>query len=56
MLTVQGVIRSQDITRTNTVTYDKIADAQLAYVSSGEATAAIQSGAVPKLLDKVVPF
>lgn len=56
VLTVQGVIRSQDITRTNTVTYDKIADAQLAYVSSGEATAAIESGAVPKLLETIVPF
>ncbi|MGB3625015.1 MAG: flagellar basal body L-ring protein FlgH, partial [Henriciella sp.] len=48
VLTVQGVIRSQDITRTNMVTYDKIADAQLAYVSSGEATAAVESGRVPK--------
>ncbi|MEQ9316092.1 MAG: flagellar basal body L-ring protein FlgH [Henriciella sp.] len=56
VLTVQGVIRSQDITRTNTVTYDKIADAQLAYVSSGEATAAIESGRVPKLLETIVPF
>ena len=34
-LEVSGVIRAQDITRNNTVTYDKIADAQLAYVSSG---------------------
>ena len=55
-LTVSGVIRAQDITRTNTVTYDKIADANLAYVSNGEATDSVKRGAVPKLLDKVLPF
>lgn len=55
-LTVTGVVRAQDITRTNTVTYDKIADAQLAYVSSGEATGATKRSLVPRLLDKVVPF
>ncbi|WP_233355767.1 flagellar basal body L-ring protein FlgH [Henriciella litoralis] len=56
VLTVTGVIRAQDITRMNTVTYDKIADARLSYVSSGEATAPVQRGFVPKILDAVVPF
>ncbi len=56
VLTVTGVIRSQDITRTNMVTYDKIADAQLSYVSSGEATSPTQRRAGQKLLDTVVPF
>ena len=56
VLTVQGVIRAQDITRTNTVTYDKIADAQMSYLSTGEATAAIESGRLPRLLETVVPF
>ena len=55
-LTVSGVIRAQDITRTNTVTYEKIADAQIAYVSSGEATSAPEMKAVPKLLDRFNPF
>ena len=55
-LSVTGVVRAQDITRTNTVTYDKIADAQLAYVSRGEATGAIKRSLVPKALDKYVPF
>ena len=55
-LTVSGVVRAQDITRTNTVTYDKIADAQLAYVSSGEATGGVKRSLVPKALDKYVPF
>ena len=55
-LTVSGAIRSQDITRENTVSYDKIADAQFSYLSEGEATAAMQRGAVPKLIDRVNPF
>lgn len=55
-LTVSGVIRAQDITRTNTVSYEKIADAQIAYVSSGEATAPAEMKAVPKLLDRFNPF
>lgn len=55
-LSVTGVVRAQDITRTNTVTYDKIADAQLAYVSSGEATGATKRNLVPRVLDKYVPF
>lgn len=55
-LSVTGVVRAQDITRTNTVSYDKIADAQLAYVNSGEATGATQRKLVPRLLDKYVPF
>ena len=56
VLTVSGVIRAQDITRTNTVTYDKIADAQLSYLNSGDATSAAQSKAGQKILDRVVPF
>lgn len=56
VLTVSGVIRSQDITRTNTVSYEKIADAQLAYVSSGEATAPVERRAGTKVLDAIIPF
>ena len=55
-LKVSGVIRAQDVTRTNTVSYDKIADAQLAYVSSGEATSNTKMNTVPKLLDRYNPF
>lgn len=55
-LMVSGVIRSQDITRTNTVSYEKIADAQFSYVSEGEATGAMRRAAVPRLLDRFVPF
>ena len=55
-LSVSGVIRAQDITRNNTVTYEKIADAQLSYLSEGEATAAVKRRSIPRLLDWFLPF
>lgn len=55
-LSVSGVIRAQDITRDNTVSYDKIADAQFSYVSDGEATGPVGRKAGPKFLDRVIPF
>lgn len=55
-LTVSGVIRAQDITRTNTVSYEKIADAQLAYVSEGVATGSVKRAMVPAMIDKYSPF
>lgn len=55
-LTVSGVIRAQDITRTNAVSYEKIADANLSYLSQGETMAGIKRGMVPKVLEKVLPF
>ena len=55
-LTVSGVIRAQDITRTNAVSYEKIADANLSYLSRGETMAGIKRGMVPKVLEKVLPF
>ncbi|KCZ95417.1 flagellar L-ring protein FlgH [Hyphomonas hirschiana VP5] len=55
-LTVSGVIRAQDITRMNAVTYDKIADAKLAYVSNGDASSATDRKIGTKIIDRVVPF
>jgi flagellar L-ring protein FlgH len=56
LLTVSGVIRTQDITRTNTVSYDKIADAQLTYISDGDASSASALKAASRLADRHVPF
>ncbi len=56
LLTVSGVIRAQDITRTNTVSYEKIADAQLSYMNSGEATSPVERRAGTKVLDWLIPF
>ena len=55
-LTVSGVIRAQDITRTNTVSYEKIADANLSYLSQGETMAGMKRGLVPRVLETVLPF
>ena len=55
-LTVSGVIRAQDITRTNMVSYEKIADAKLSYVSSKEAGMVFEQKAGSKFLERVVPF
>lgn len=55
-LTVSGVIRAQDITRTNTVSYEKIADANLSYLSQGETMAGMKRGLVPRVLQTVLPF
>ena len=55
-LTVSGVIRAQDITRTNTVSNEKIADANLSYLSQGETMAGMKRGLVPKVLETVLPF
>ncbi|MEO9968462.1 MAG: flagellar basal body L-ring protein FlgH [Hyphomonadaceae bacterium] len=55
-LTVSGVIRAGDITRDNTITYDKIAEAKIAYISTGAATGAVNRGVVPQVIDKVIPF
>ncbi len=55
-LTIIGVIRVQDIARDNTISYEKIADARISYISTGTAAGAIQQGIVPKVIDKVNPF
>lgn len=55
-LSVSGVIRAQDISRNNTVSYEKIADARLTYVSDGEAGAQVRRGFIPRVIDRVAPF
>jgi flagellar L-ring protein precursor FlgH len=55
-LKVSGVIRAQDVTRMNTVVYDKIAEASIAYVSVGEATGPASRGLIPRVLSSVNPF
>ncbi|MEL6322663.1 MAG: flagellar basal body L-ring protein FlgH [Pseudomonadota bacterium] len=55
-LQVSGVIRAQDVTRTNTVSYDKIAEANLSYVSSRQAAGADGRGGPTSRLGKLNPF
>ena len=40
----------------NTVSYEKIADAQLSYVNDGDTTGAGGRKLVPRMIDKVLPF
>ncbi len=55
-LQVTGLIRRRDISRMNTITYDKIADAKVYYGGKGSLTNAIRERSGTKVIDKVSPF
>lgn len=55
-LQVTGLVRTQDISRLNTITYDKIAEARIYYGGQGQITDTVRSRSGNKLLSKVLPF
>ncbi|MEK0085011.1 flagellar basal body L-ring protein FlgH [Benzoatithermus flavus] len=55
-LQIAGVVRPQDITAENTVTYDKIAEARIAYGGRGQLTDVQQPRYGQQVLDMVLPF
>lgn len=55
-LTVQGIIRPEDISRTNEITYDKIADARVGYGGRGVISAVQQPRYGQQIADIVLPF
>lgn len=55
-LQVAGVIRPEDINRRNEITYDKIADARVAYGGRGQITDMQQPRYGQQVLDMVMPF
>lgn len=55
-LTVQGVIRPEDISRTNEITYDKIADARVSYGGRGVISDVQQPRYGQELADIILPF
>lgn len=55
-LQVTGLIRTQDISRLNTITYDKIAEARIFYGGQGQITDAVKPRLGNKILGKVLPF
>ncbi len=55
-LQVTGIIRTQDITRTNEITYDKIAEARITYGGRGVASSVQDQRYGQKILDKIIPF
>jgi flagellar L-ring protein precursor FlgH len=55
-LQIAGVVRPQDITAENTVTYDKIAEARIAYGGRGQLFDLQQPRYGQQVLDIVLPF
>ncbi len=55
-LQVTGLIRTQDISRLNTITYDKIAEARIFYGGQGQITDSVRPRSGNKILSKILPF
>lgn len=55
-LQIAGIIRPEDISRQNTITYDKIADARISYGGRGQITDLQQPRYGQQVLDMVLPF
>lgn len=55
-LQVAGIVRPEDISRRNVITYDKIADARIAYGGRGQLTDVQQPRYGQQIVDLVSPF
>lgn len=55
-LLVSGYVRSEDISRQNEVTYDKIAGAQISYGGRGQISAAQQPRYGQQVTDLILPY
>jgi flagellar L-ring protein FlgH len=55
-LTVSGIVRPRDVSRDNTITYDKVAEARISYGGRGRLTEVQQPSLVHQILDLVKPF
>ncbi|CAA7626900.1 flagellar basal body L-ring protein FlgH [Magnetospirillum sp. UT-4] len=55
-LSVQGIIRPEDISSSNSVTYDKIAEARINYGGRGVVTEITQPRYGQEILDIILPF
>lgn len=55
-LRVEGVVRREDISRANVVTYDRIAEARISYGGRGDVTRVNRTRYGQKILDIISPF
>lgn len=55
-LEISGIVRPRDISRENTIAYDKIAEARVSYGGRGRITEVQQPGVVHQIYDRIVPF
>jgi flagellar L-ring protein precursor FlgH len=55
-LQVSGLIRTQDISRQNVITYDKMADARIYYGGKGQVSDAVKPRLGNKVLQTLLPF
>lgn len=55
-LRIAGVIRTEDISRSNVITYDKIADARISYGGRGQITDVQRARYGQQIIDLVSPF
>ncbi len=55
-LQVDGVLRPEDISRTNVITYDKIAEARIFYGGKGDVSRVNRTRYGQKIIDLVSPF
>ncbi len=55
-LHLTGIVRTADISRLNTITYDKIADAKIFYGGRGQITSATEEKIGSKIVGKLLPF
>ena len=56
VLNIAGIVRPRDISRENTISYDKIAEARISYGGRGRLTDVQQPGWGQQLYDKVTPY
>lgn len=56
VLTISGIVRPQDIGASNTISYERIAEARISYGGRGRLSEVQQPTYGQQLLDKVLPF
>jgi flagellar L-ring protein precursor FlgH len=56
LLNVAGIIRPRDISRNNTIAYDKVAEARVSYGGRGRVMEVQQPAVLQQIYDRYKPF